>query len=123
MSRPDLSVGTSHDDRTLRRPGQAGDGRRLDELVADHLLLPEVVPDLVNKHDVVCLRNGQSIGFRAEGKSLSRMVIIDYFVSIFSFYLDRVTLLSIFRVGWFRAELVSLLTGIIKEKNNLAREM
>ena len=123
MSRPDLAVSTSHDDRTLRRPGEAGHCRRLNELVADHLLLPEVVPDLVDKHNVVRLCNRQSVGFGAEGKSLLRMVVIDYFVSIFFFYLDRVTLLSIFGVGWFCAELVPLLAGIIEEKNNLATKM
>ena len=87
VSRPDLAVGTTHDDRTLRWPGEAGDCRRLDKLVADHLLLPKVVADLVNKHNVVRLRNGQSVGFRAEGKSLSRMVVIDYFAPICPFTL------------------------------------
>ena len=74
VSRPDLAISTSHDDRTLRWPGKAGHCGRLDELVADHLLLPKVVADLVYKHNVVRLRNRQSVGFRAEGKALLRMV-------------------------------------------------
>ena len=76
VSRSDLAVGTTHYDRTLRRPGKAGDCRRLDELVADHLLLAKVVADLVDKHNVVRLRNRQSVGLRTEGKSLSRMIIL-----------------------------------------------
>ena len=78
VSRSDLAVGATHDDRTLRRPGEAGNCRRLDELVADHLLLAEVVTDLVDKHDVVRLRNGQSVGLRAEGKSLVIMIILNH---------------------------------------------
>ena len=78
VSRSDLAVGATHDDRTLRRPGEAGDCRRLDELVADHLLLAKVVADLVDEHDVVRLRNGQSVGLRAEGESLARIIILFY---------------------------------------------
>ena len=78
VSRSDLAVGATHDDRALRRPGEAGDCRRLDELVADHLLLAEVVADLVDEHDVVRLRNGQSVGLRAEGESLVIMIILNH---------------------------------------------
>ena len=74
VSCPDLAISTTHDDRTLRWPGKAGHCGRLDELVADHLLLPKVVADLVDKHNVVRLCNRQSVGFRAEGKALLRMV-------------------------------------------------
>ena len=86
VSRTDLAISTSHDDRTLRWPGKAGHCGRLDELVADHLLLPKVVADLVDEHNVVRLCNRQSVGFRAEGKSLLWIVVIVYFLPTISLF-------------------------------------
>ena len=42
VSAADLPVGESEHDRSLEGPDEAGDGRRLHELVADHLLLSPV---------------------------------------------------------------------------------
>ena len=42
--------------------------------IEDHLLLPKIVANLVNKDNVVGLGNRKSIRLRAERKSLKRIV-------------------------------------------------
>ena len=84
--------------------------------IEDHLLLPKIVANLVNKDNVVSLGDRKSIRLRAERKSLKRIVSATSFDVISSmFHLDRVTLFPIFGVGRFCAELVSLLSRIIEK--------
>ena len=47
--------------------------------IEDHLLLPKIVANLVNKDNVVSLGDRKSIRLRAERKSLRRMVSDDRF--------------------------------------------
>ena len=47
--------------------------------IEDHLLLPKIVANLVNKDNVVGLGNRKSIRLRAERKSLKRMISDDRF--------------------------------------------
>ena len=47
--------------------------------IEDHLLLPKIVANLVNKDNVVSLGDRKSIRLRAERKSLRRMISDDRF--------------------------------------------
>ena len=47
--------------------------------IEDHLLLPKIVANLVNKDNVVSLCDRKSIRLRAERKSLKRMISDDRF--------------------------------------------
>ena len=82
-------------------PGNAGDGGGLYELVADHLLLPEVLADLVDEHDVVGLRHGELGRVRAEGEPLHDVAPL--------------AVLGVRRLG---AELVPLLARVVKQQNH-----
>ena len=76
----------------------------LDELVADHFLLPEVLTNLVDEHDVVRLGHRQLGGVGTKGETL-----------------DNVAPLPIFRIRRLRAELVPLLPGVVEEENHPVR--
>ena len=52
--------------------------------IEDHLLLPKIVANLVNKDNVVSLGDRKSIRLRAERKSLRRTVSATSFDVIFS---------------------------------------
>ena len=52
--------------------------------IDDHLLLPKIVANLINKDNVVSLGDRKSIRLRAERKSLRRTVSATSFDVIFS---------------------------------------
>ena len=54
--------------------------------IEDHLLLPKIVANLVNKDNVVSLGDRKSIRLRAERKSLRRMVSATSFDVILYFF-------------------------------------
>lgn len=71
------AVGAAVDDvvGALGRPHQRRDGCGVLELVAYALLLPPLQPDLVNKHHVVRLRDGQFVALRREGHLADDVVL------------------------------------------------
>jgi len=56
-------------------PAHGGDGRLLVELVADGLLVAPFLAQLVHKHDVVALPNGQLGAIRREGHAAHQVVL------------------------------------------------
>ena len=59
--------------------GIVKDKYKKETLIEDHLLLPKIVANLVNKDNVVSLGDRKSIRLRAERKSLKKTVIATKF--------------------------------------------